>query len=238
MMYYAPPPATAPSECVRVVVDYGAFADSPDGPNTHCTGVPSGATAAEALAKRAGDLHATPPRYQGNFLCALDGYPETGCGIQSGPYWSFWIWVGGRWTYSSFGVDSYSVGDADHDGHPDPIGFRYQPESAPATPRSNPAYPKPTPTTPAPVRTTAPPATTPAATHTSARTPTPTATTPPTTAPPVITTPVAAAEPTTPPGIVPSTDPKPFPFGTAVASLVALLLLGGAGWRFHRTRAP
>jgi hypothetical protein len=230
--------ATAP--CVKVVVDYGTFAHAPPGPNTHCTAVASGATAAEALDKRWRDLHTTPPRYQGNFLCALDGYPESGCGIQSGPYWSFWYWANGRWTYSQFGVDSYSIGDSDRDGHPDPIGFRYQPESAPEHPRADPSYPSPTPapTTPAPVRTTTHAAPAPTSARPSPRASTTTAPTTAsaavTTTPPA-TTAVAAPEPTAPPGIAPSRAAHRFPVATLLVAAVALLLLGGTAWRFRRT---
>jgi hypothetical protein len=108
--------------CVNVVVD-----DSAHTPTRHCTATSYGATAAEVLARRSAETGTTPPRYHGNFLCAIDGYPETGCGDDQGAtaYWAFWAWVRGAWVYQQVGVDSYTVEDADHDGHPDPIGFRY-----------------------------------------------------------------------------------------------------------------
>ena len=145
--------ATAQAECVRVVVDYGTSA----GAGTHCTS--ASGTAAEVLAQRASELGRPRPRYDGNFLCAIDGYPESGCGNSGDkPYWSFWQWVDGKWVYSSLGVDSYTVRDADRDGHPDPIGFRYHELNAKQPPRANPSYPR---ATTAPPRTAPPPRATP-----------------------------------------------------------------------------
>jgi hypothetical protein len=147
---------------VRVVVDYGTLGGAPSSsPNTHC--VSSDGTAAEVLAARASAIGAPAPRYRGNFLCAIDGYPKEGCGDHgTEPYWSLWLWVNGQWTYSSLGVDTYTVRDADKDGHPDPIGFRYHEFQTKRQPRANPSYPAPTTRPPAPHPTTAPPrATTP-----------------------------------------------------------------------------
>lgn len=141
-------PAAGPAaaaECVRVVVDYGTFEGAPAGPNMRCVDVGYGGTAADALRGRA--------RYKGNFLCAIDGYPESGCGDEPpSPYWSIWYWSGGRWAYSQEGVATLEVADRDRDGHPDPFGFRYHAVDRRLAPRYDPSYPKPTPTP-----TTAPP---------------------------------------------------------------------------------
>jgi hypothetical protein len=162
-LWALPLPAASAAECVRVVVDYGTLGGAPSSsPNTTC--VSSSGTAAEVLAARASAIGAPAPRYRGNFLCAIDGYPESGCGDHgTEPYWSLWLWVDGRWTYSSLGVDSYTVRDADRDGHPDPIGFRYHEFETKRAPRANPSYPAPTTRPP-----TAPPRATPGATRTAA----------------------------------------------------------------------
>ena len=149
-------PAAA-AECVRVVVDYGTLAGAPAGPNMHCTS--STGNAGQVLIKRAQEVGQQPPRFTGNFLCAIDGYPESGCGDHGDePYWSFWYWVDGRWVYSSLGVDSYTVRDSDGDGHPDPLGFRYHAFSEKRAPRANPSYPAPTKAATAAPPRTAPPA--------------------------------------------------------------------------------
>ncbi len=70
---------------VALVIDFGTAADAPGGeappspsPRTACARVSSGATTAEALA-----AVAKPLRYDANaLLCAIAGYPGTGCGEQ------------------------------------------------------------------------------------------------------------------------------------------------------------
>ncbi|MDH2393135.1 SCO2322 family protein [Streptomyces sp. HNM0663] len=68
---------------VAVVVDPGVPADAPDGetppaPRTACARVDEDATSAEALA-----AVAKPLRYNSDaLLCAISGYPKTGCGEQ------------------------------------------------------------------------------------------------------------------------------------------------------------
>jgi hypothetical protein len=254
-MLYAAPPAAAPTECVRVVVDYGTFLDSPSGPVTNCTSVAYGASAADTLAKRATQFDKDPPRYASDgFLCGIDGYPRTGCGEDSGatPYWSFWIWRHGAWTYSSVGVASYAVQDSDKDGHPDPIGFRYADPSTGDQPRADPGYPAPRATTPPP--TTAPPrpgATTipasgPRATETAAAAATSGATATPRstrggTPPGGTPSPVAALRtarttapgPATPPDAAARTSRSSFPVGLAGGGVLAAALLGAAAWRFR-----
>lgn len=68
---------------VALVIDPGTAADAPKGekppkPRTACARIPSDGTAAEALAATA-----KPLRYDSNsLLCAIEGYPESGCGDQ------------------------------------------------------------------------------------------------------------------------------------------------------------
>ncbi|MDQ1713388.1 MAG: hypothetical protein QOE45_2838 [Frankiaceae bacterium] len=129
--------------CVQVVVDYGTAAKAPAGPHVHCTRSAVGDTGAEVLAQRHNEVDAThsstQPRYNGNFLCAIDGYPESGCGDHgTEPYWSVWLWQRGAWVYSQRGVDSYTTEDADRDGCQDPLGFRYTPFESKERPRATP----------------------------------------------------------------------------------------------------
>ena len=259
-----PAPGAAAAECVKVVVDYGTFADSPAGPRTACVDVPYGGTAADALAGRA--------RYKGNFLCAIDGYPRSGCGDEPpSPYWSIWYWSGGRWVYSQEGVATLEVADRDRDGHPDPFGFRYHEVDGRLPPRSDPSYPKPTPraTTAAPTtRAPRPRATTsaPAAPghrptaatggptdgpapglpggepvtgapgHPTTRPPSPGATT---TATPSATP--SAAETAEARAAGPDDPPVPgdggVPAGTVAGGALALALLGAAAYRFRKPAA-
>jgi hypothetical protein len=68
---------------VALVLDFGTASDAPSGETpparrTECAVVPRDATTAEALAAAA-----KPLRYNTNaLLCAIAGYPETGCGEQ------------------------------------------------------------------------------------------------------------------------------------------------------------
>ncbi|MFE0220024.1 SCO2322 family protein [Streptomyces albidoflavus] len=72
---------------IALVLDFGTAADAPEGerppkPRTACASVAEEASAADALA-----AVAPPLRYDSSaMLCAIDGYPRTGCGEQvSGP---------------------------------------------------------------------------------------------------------------------------------------------------------
>ncbi|HEU0129373.1 MAG TPA: hypothetical protein VFQ85_00085 [Mycobacteriales bacterium] len=146
----AVPGAARAASCVTVVVDYGTMAGAPAGPDSRCVPGGEGDAAASFLAGRA--------RYSSSgFLCAIDGYPESGCGDHgTEPYWSFWLWRHGTWEYSSQGVASYAAEDADGDGCLDALGFRYHAFKERLAPRAAPpACPKPA---TAPPRTTAPPA--------------------------------------------------------------------------------
>ncbi|MFF0445096.1 SCO2322 family protein [Streptomyces sp. NPDC004609] len=80
-------PPKAGHKRVALVIDPGTAADAPGGetppaPRNACARVPGDATTAEALAQVA-----KPLRYNGEaLLCAITGYPASGCGEQvSGP---------------------------------------------------------------------------------------------------------------------------------------------------------
>jgi hypothetical protein len=233
--------------CVNVVVDDGRSAVT-----RHCTNAAYGDTAAEVLAERAREVHRPAPRYNGNFLCAIDGYPGTGCGDHgTEPYWSFWIWANGRWSYSSFGVDSYPVSDSDHDGKPDPIGFRYQPFKTKQSPRAG-GFAAPPPTHPP---TTQPPRPAPSPVPSRAPVPSPGGTGGAGASGPTASsarptamrrpTPAGASESAAPPSDGPSADavePTPEaaphrgnPAGAIAVGALALALIGAAVWR-SRTR--
>ncbi|ANB06160.1 hypothetical protein SAM40697_2200 [Streptomyces ambofaciens] len=76
-------PAEDGSKRVALVLDFGTASDAPSGenppaPRTACARVSPDATTADALAAVAGPL-----RYDTNaLLCAITGYPKTGCGDQ------------------------------------------------------------------------------------------------------------------------------------------------------------
>ncbi|GGS74254.1 SCO2322 family protein [Streptomyces griseoviridis] len=76
-------PARDGRKRVALVLDFGTAADAPSGETpparrTACARVAEDATTAEALA-----AVAKPLRYDANaLLCAVSGYPETGCGEQ------------------------------------------------------------------------------------------------------------------------------------------------------------
>lgn len=76
-------PAQGGSKRVALVIDPGTAADAPAGetppaPRTACARVPQDASSADALASVA-----KPLRYgDGALLCAISGYPATGCGEQ------------------------------------------------------------------------------------------------------------------------------------------------------------
>jgi hypothetical protein len=76
-------PAARGEKRIALVLDFGTAADSSDGAEpprerTACARVPRQASAADALA-----AVATPLRYDSSGLvCAISGYPATGCGEQ------------------------------------------------------------------------------------------------------------------------------------------------------------
>lgn len=103
-------------------------------------------------------------RLDGGFVCAIDGYPETGCGTDSnftGSYWRYWhAPPGGAWTYSRVGAGGFRL----------PARCGVQGWVWSSSPTENPAPSRPAPTLACDL----PPATTP----TTAR-PTPTTAPPP-----------------------------------------------------------
>ena len=101
--------ATARTIVVPVVVDTGGPSDTAE---VACVPVPAGSNGAQVLAARAKLLHVPAPRYaESGLLCAIDGYPATGCGVQTGQYYAYWAYYhgGSSWTYASVGPAEWKV---------------------------------------------------------------------------------------------------------------------------------
>lgn len=122
--------ASADTIVVPVVVDTGGS----DSAQVSCISVAAGSNGAQVLAVRAKMLGVPPPRYAvSGLLCAIDGYPATGCGQQNGSHYAYWAYFhgGSSWTYASVGPASWpvSVGDVE--------GWRFEPDGS-ATPSDPP----------------------------------------------------------------------------------------------------
>ncbi|MFD6438037.1 SCO2322 family protein, partial [Streptomyces venezuelae] len=102
-------PAKDGRKRVGLVVDFGTAGDAPGGETppkrrTACAQVGEDATSAEALASVA-----KPLRYDSKaLLCAIDGYPKTGCGEQ----------VSEETTTKTQPATGTGTGDGDDDGGP------------------------------------------------------------------------------------------------------------------------
>jgi hypothetical protein len=202
---------------VAFAIDFGGAPGAPSS-SVVLTCVPvSGGTGADALAARAQELGTPQPRYASSgLLCAIDGFPASGCGDRTGngyAYWSYWHGTAGGWSYGTGGPAGWPVSTGDLEG------WRFQDPgtgtAADPPPRASPSAsaicpPAPPPTTPPP---TTPPSTTPSST--TPPSPSPRSTSPPPTAPraaaPPVTGPVASVA--APPG-----HPTTAPSGTTPPS--------------------
>jgi hypothetical protein len=116
---------------VPVVVDTGGTSDSAE---VACVPVRVGSNGAQVLAARAKMLHVPAPRYaESGLLCAIDGSPATGCGVENDGHYAYWAYYhgGSSWTYASVGPASSKVFSGDVEG------WRFQPEGS-ATPADPP----------------------------------------------------------------------------------------------------
>jgi hypothetical protein len=116
---------------VPVVVDFG-------GRNGRvlvtCILVKRGVSGAQVLQAQAALLGYPTPRYaESGLLCAIDGYPTSGCGTQSGDHYAYWAyWHGGRrWQYANGGPGEWKVARGDVEG------WRFEPDGS-ATPADPP----------------------------------------------------------------------------------------------------
>ena len=100
---------------VTIVVDSDAT-----GLTSDCLVVPSGTTGLALLARRAGALGRTAPRYaQSGLLCAIDGFPATGCGDRSNggfAYWAYFSGTSGSWVYGAYNPFLRRLSDGDVEG--------------------------------------------------------------------------------------------------------------------------
>ena len=116
---------------VAIVVDFGGVGGRVI---ISCVLVKPGASDAQALQVQAAVLGYPTPRYaESGLLCAIDGYPASGCGVQSGGHYAYWsYWHGGkRWQYASGGPGEWKVDRGDVEG------WRFQPHGS-ATPADPP----------------------------------------------------------------------------------------------------
>ena len=99
-----------------------------------CVLVKPGESGAQVLQAQAALLGYPSPRYaESGLLCAIDGYPTSGCGTQSGAHYAYWsYWHGGkRWQYASGGPGEWRVSEGDVEG------WRFEPDGS-ATPADPP----------------------------------------------------------------------------------------------------
>lgn len=109
--------AAGPS--VAMVVDFGDVGGvHPFGVVTRCVPIGDRTTGAQALIAAGFELRLGP----GGMVCAINGYPATGCGEQTGGrqylYWSYWRADASTsgWDYSSIGPGGARVADGDIEG--------------------------------------------------------------------------------------------------------------------------
>lgn len=95
----------APDEIrVGIVVDFGTDDGAPSGPQAACVVVQQGATSADVLLAWSASTVGAPRYDVSGLLCAIGGYPASGCGERTGAgyrYWSYWEGGSGVWRYSS-----------------------------------------------------------------------------------------------------------------------------------------
>lgn len=141
---------------VAIVVDYGLGSGISPRIIEKCLRVAAGTNGAQVLEDLAQAIGKPPPTYNASgLLCAIGGYPASGCGVQTGSgyyYWSYWHGSGASWSYATAGPGTWAV----HSG--DVEGWRYEnpgsgnptdpPPAAPASYAS--ICPTVTPTTPVP----------------------------------------------------------------------------------------
>jgi hypothetical protein len=160
---------------VPVVIDPGTVPGAPGGPETLCVTVREGASGSEVLAERARVLGRPAPRYAASgLLCAIDGYPASGCGERVDGqyrYWAYHLGQGGQWNYSPVGPATRRASADELEGwrftagsgrpgdppprHPATVTSVCAPSPPPPPPA--PASPAPTVAAPSPVSPGAPP---------------------------------------------------------------------------------
>lgn len=101
---------------VVIVVDPGASG----APSSVCMVVPEGTTGSQLLARRAAEIGAAAPRYASSgLLCAIDGYPSSGCGDRTAggyAYWAYFAGGSGSWIYGNNNPFIKRLRDGDVEG--------------------------------------------------------------------------------------------------------------------------
>jgi len=118
-----PAVAATSTICVGEVVDPTDGPGSTRGPDHTCVTVPSGASGLDVLDARASSLGRPAPRLgDGGLVCAIDGYPTSGCAPDDPgggyDYWTYWHRARGAsgWSYSTKGADGYRPAAGDEEG--------------------------------------------------------------------------------------------------------------------------
>jgi hypothetical protein len=121
----AVPPHLAKGQIVvAVVVDFGGVDAKV---LVSCVTARTGETGAEVLQAQGRATGYPTPRYdESGLLCAIDGYPTSGCGAQSGGHYAYWAyWHGGkRWRYANDGPGEWTVARGDVEG------WRFEPDGS------------------------------------------------------------------------------------------------------------
>ncbi|MGA3351793.1 MAG: hypothetical protein ABSD85_01240 [Acidimicrobiales bacterium] len=115
---------------VPVVVDFGGPAAKV---LVTCVVASTGETGAQVLEAQAHLVGYPTPRYAtSGLLCAIDGYPRTGCGSELGAHYAYWAYwhAGRRWQYANDGPGEWTVSKGDVEG------WRFEPDgsASPADP--------------------------------------------------------------------------------------------------------
>jgi hypothetical protein len=147
-------PCAAGQTHVTIVVDHG---DS-GAPSAVCVAAASTDNGATVLATRASMLGLPQPRFDASgLLCAIDGMPAQGCGVQHGGTYSYWAYfhgVNGSWSYANIGPGGSRVSsgvvegwrwEAAGSGLPSDPAPRATASTAPCAPPPPPASPRPSP---------------------------------------------------------------------------------------------
>jgi hypothetical protein len=108
-----------PSGSVRVVVVVDA-GETSAGASSVCLVVPSGTPGLQLLARRAAELGMVSPGYaDSGLLCAIDDFPDRGCGDRTSSgfaYWAYFSGTSGAWIYGSYNPFIRRMADGDIEG--------------------------------------------------------------------------------------------------------------------------
>lgn len=104
---------------VAVVIDFGERSGVSPEVVIRCLRASAGENGSEVLAAATRDLGIAAPSYaDSGLLCAIGGYPSSGCGTPSGhgyTYWSYWH-GGATWSYANVGPAEWPVRTGDVEG--------------------------------------------------------------------------------------------------------------------------